>query len=183
MLDPLIVKTISTGLGLMFLVAAFHKFSGATQFRITLLEYQLLPETLISHFSRLVPIVELLLGASWLTGFFPQNLTAGASSGLLALYAVAIAINLRRGRVHFDCGCGFGGKTDKEQYLSGGLVLRNLVLMSLALATLLPRGSRELGFGDYVTLTAALIACSLLFGAMNQLLANRAAINTWRSGK
>ena len=49
--------------------------------------------------------------------------------------------------------------------------------------TLLPTGSRELGFGDYATLTAALLACSLLFGAMNQLLANRAAINTWRNRK
>ena len=183
MLDPLIAKTISTGLGLMFLVAAFHKFSDGAQFRVTLLEYELLPEVLVTPFSRIVPIAELLLGGSWLMGFYQQSLTAICSAALLALYAVAIVINLRRGRVHFDCGCGFGGKSDNEQYLSGGLVFRNLVLMALALMTLLPTGSRELGFGDYATLTAALLACSLLFGAMNQLLANRAAINTWRNRK
>ena len=183
MLDPLVVKTIATGLGLMFLIAAFHKLGENAQFRVTLLEYQLLPEGLVTLFSRILPIGELLLGGSWLVGFYQQGLTAVASAGLLALYAIAIGINLKRGRVHFDCGCGFGGKTDNEQYLSGGLVIRNLVLMALALVTLLPAGSRELGFGDYATLAAALIACMLLFGAANQLLANRSAINTWRNRK
>jgi hypothetical protein len=183
MLDPVVVKTIATGLGLMFLIASVHKFSDNAQFRVTLLEYQLLPERFVAPFSRIVPIGELLLGASWLVGFNQQVLTAVASAGLLALYAIAISINLKRGRVHFDCGCGFGGKTDNEQYLSGGLVIRNLLLMALALVTLLPAGSRELGIGDYATLTAALLACTLLFGAANQLLANRSAINTWRNRK
>ena len=183
MLDPLVVKTISTGLGLMLLMSAFHKFSDHARFRVTLLEYQLLPERLVTPFSRIVPIVELLLGTSWLLGSYQPSLTAVATAGLLGLYAIAITVNLQRGRVHFDCGCGFGGKSDNEQYLSGGLVFRNLVLMALALATLLPAGTRELGFGDYATLAAALLACALMFGAANQLLANRAAINTWRSRK
>ena len=183
MLDPRVVRTISTGLGLMFLIAAFHKFGNNVRFRVTLLEYQLLPERLVMPVSRIVPVGELLLGAGWLTGLYPEDLTAVASAALLGLYAAAIGINLKRGRVHFDCGCGFGGKSDNEQYLSGGLVVRNLVLMALALATLLPAGTRELGVGDYATLTAALLACVLLFGATNQLLINRAAINTWRNSK
>jgi hypothetical protein len=102
------------------------------------------------------------------------------SAGLLGIYALAIGINIHRGRVHFDCGCGFGGKSDNEQYLSSGLVFRNVILMALALLVLLPVEVRELGFSDYATLMAALLACLLLFAAANQLLTNRAAINTWR---
>jgi len=40
-----------------------------------------------------------------------------------------------------------------------------------------------IGFSDYLTMLAALLAGALLFGAANQLLANRAAIDTWRKGK
>ncbi len=182
MLDPLIVKTISIGLGLMFLLAGYYKFVEAAQFRVTLLEYQVLPESLVSPASRIVPIVEILLGGAWLSGWNQGGMAAIASAALLGLYASAISINLFRGRVHFDCGCGFGGKSDNEQYLSGGLVVRNLVLISATLTTTLPVRERALGVGDYITLVAALLATALLFGAANQLLSNRAAINTWRKG-
>ena len=46
LIDPLIIKAISIGLGLMFIIAAYHKLSEAAQFRVTLLEYQVMPETL-----------------------------------------------------------------------------------------------------------------------------------------
>jgi hypothetical protein len=183
MLDPVIVYAISFGLGLIFLVGAFHKLNNNDQFRITLIEYQLLPEALVVPLSRIIPVIEVLLGASWLLTFDQQPVTAVASSILLAIYALAVGINVYRGRVYFDCGCGFGGKNNKEQFLSGGLVFRNIILAAVSLLILLPAGSRVLGFGDYVTLAATLLALSLLFTATNQLLVNRAAINTWRSGK
>lgn len=183
MLDPLIVKAISVGLGLMFLLAGYHKLKDAAAFRITLLEYQVLPESAVLPASRVLPVVEILLGGAWLFGWYGAGMTALASAGLLGVYALAIALNILRGRVHFDCGCGFGGKRDSEQYLSGGLVMRNLVLLAAALATMLPARMRDLGTGDYLTLVAALLAMALLFGAANQLLANRAAIDTWRKGR
>jgi hypothetical protein len=182
MLDPLILKAISIGLGLMFFIAAYHKLADGPLFRQTLLEYQVLPEALVSPTSRIIPVVEILLGGSWLLGYYQLGLTALASVGLLGVYAFAIALNLYRGRVHFDCGCGFGGKSANEQYLSGGLVLRNIVLISLALVTLIPVAERQLVTADYLILIASLMAAVLLFAAANQLLANRAAINTWRKG-
>jgi hypothetical protein len=180
MLDPLITKAISIGLGLMFLLAAYHKLSNGAAFRVTLLEYQLLPEWLISPASRIIPIAEILLGFSWMLSLYGQALTAVASAALLATYALAIGINLYRGRVHFDCGCSFGGKDDSEQFLSGGLVVRNLILIAATLITLLPTTTRILVAGDYATLGAVLLAATLLFAAANQLISNRAAINTWR---
>ncbi len=180
MLDPLIVKAISIGLGLMFLLAAYHKLSNGADFRVTLLEYQLLPHWLAMPASRIIPVFEILLGGSWLLPLTSQSTTAIASAGLLGAYALAIAINLYRGRVHFDCGCSFGGKGDNEQFLSSGLVGRNLVLIAASLITLLPASTRSFAFGDYATLIAVLLAAVLLFAAANQLIANRAAINTWR---
>lgn len=180
MLDPLIGKAISIGLGLMFLAAAFHKLSDGEQFRLSLLGYQLLPEALIAPAARVIPIIEILLGGSWLISFYLHSMTAIASATLLAAYTLAIGINLYRGRVHFDCGCGFGGADNSEHFLSRGLVIRNLILILAVLVTLLPAGSRILGFGDYATLVAVLLTTVFLFAAANQLIANRAAINTWR---
>ena len=180
MLDPLIVKAISIGLGLMFVIAAYHKLMDSTGFRVTLLEYQVLPEALVGPASRVIPVVELLLGCCWLIPLVAIDLIAWSSASLLAAYACAIAVNLGRGRVHFDCGCGFGGKSNNEQFLSGGLVARNVILVGISLLTLLPVTGRVLATGDYLTLAAALVAGALLFGAANQLMANRAAINTWR---
>lgn len=182
MLDPLIIKAISIGLGLMFLIAAYHKLAEGPEFRATLYDYQVLPPSLVPPASRIIPIVELLLGASWLVSNYQQGLTAIGSAVLLGVYAFAIGINLYRGRIHIDCGCGFGGKTDSEQFITGGLVFRNLILMTVAIITLLPTTTRELGVGDYVTLAAVLLVCTLLFAATNQLIANRASINTWRKG-
>jgi len=166
----------------MFLVAAYHKLSDGPKFRVTLLEYQILPEPLVASSSRVIPVVELLLGASWLFAFYQQTITAIGSAILLGIYAFAIGINLLRGRDYIDCGCGFGGKNDSEQFLSVGLVLRNLVLAALALISLLPAVDRVLSFGDYATLVATLVSATLLFGATNQLISNRASINTWRKG-
>jgi hypothetical protein len=179
MLDPLIIKAISIGLGLMFILAGYHKLADGPAFRIALLEYQVLPEILIVPASWAIPSAELMLGSAWVFGW-PHGMTAYTSAVLLGLYAAAIVFNIARGRLHFDCGCGFGGKRNNEQYLSGGLVARNVVLIAAALVTTLPTPNRSLGLGDYATLVAALLAMALIFGATNQLLANRAAINTWR---
>jgi len=180
MLDPLIVKAISIGLGLMFLIAAYHKLANGAAFRVTLLEYQLLPQWLVAPAAKFIPVIEILLGSSWLLSFYSQPMTAIGSAALLGIYALAIGINLYRGRVHFDCGCSFGGKDENEQFLSGGLVARNVLLIGAALITLIPGSNRAFGFGDYATLMGALVAATFLFAATNQLISNRATINTWR---
>ena len=41
--DPLVLKIVSIGFGLMFLLAAVHKLSGLQQFRATLTAYELMP--------------------------------------------------------------------------------------------------------------------------------------------
>lgn len=180
MLDPLILKVISIGFGLLFLLAATHKFSTAQQFRVILEEYQVMPRALAGIAARVVPLVEVMLSIGWFTGYRPQ-LVAFSSAALLAIYTSAIGINLLRGRVHIGCGCGVAGSSDGDQQLSSGLLLRNSILIGIALVAAIPATARPFGVVDYVTLGATLLASALLYLAANQLLANGAAIGTWRN--
>ena len=180
MLDPLILKLVSIGFGLLLLLAAVHKLTALPKFRATLSAYEIMPGALIAPASMLVPIIEALLGAAWLIGLEP-TFVAMTTTALLASYMSAIAINLLRGRVHIDCGCTMGASAGRDQQLSWGLVARNAILIMAALAATVPTSERAIGFVDYVTLVAGLLAIILPYGAANQLLNNNAAIGTWRN--
>lgn len=180
MLDPLVLKLVSIAFGLLFLLAAVHKLTELQKFRATLSAYEVLPELLIAPASMLVPSIEILLGVAWLLALQPV-FVAFASAVLLFGYTSAIAINLFRGRIHIDCGCGMASTAGSDQQLSWGLVARNAILIITALTATLPAGERAIGVIDYVTLVAGLLAVVLLYGAANQLLNNGAAIGTWRN--
>ena len=180
MLDPLVLKLVSIGFGLLFLLAAIHKLTALQRFRATLTAYQLMPAGLAAPMSILLPVLEALLGAAWLLSFMPAHL-AVVSAGLLASYTAGIAVNLLRGRIHIDCGCSMGSHAGRDQQLSWGLVSRNSLLIVAALTATLPANGRTIGLIDYLTLVAGLLAIVLLYGAANQLLSNGAAIGTWRN--
>jgi len=180
MLDPLILKVISVGFGLLFLLAAVHKFSAAQQFRVILEEYRVMPRGLAGPLARVVPLLEVALSVGWFSGARPE-LIAVSSAALLVVYTSAIGINLIRGRIHIGCGCGVAGSADGDQQLSSGLILRNTILIAIALVAVLPASARSFGVIDYVTLGSTLLASALLYAGANQLLANGAAIGTWRN--
>ena len=180
MLDPLILTTISIGFGLLFLLAAVHKFSTAQQFRVILEEYQVIPQVFAGPITRIVPLLEVLLSIGWLTAYRPE-LVAISSAALLTMYTSAIGLNLLRGRIHIGCGCGVGGSSDGDQQLSSGLILRNAILIAIALIAAMPVAARPFAVLDYVTIGTTLLASALLYAGANQLLANGAAIGTWRN--
>lgn len=179
MIDPLVGRAIATAFALLWLLAAWHKASAGERFVATLGEYRLLPGTWSRPAARLLPLVEGALGLGWLTGLAPGWI-ASLTAGLLGAYAIAIAVNLLRGRVHIGCGCGLGAATGDDPALSWWLVTRNLVLAAVALAATLPHGQRELGLLDGLTLVFALIASVALYSGASQLLRNGAAIAAWR---
>ncbi len=180
MLDPMILKLVSIGFGTLLLLAAAHKLTSLQEFRATLSAYEVLPDAFVSPVSALVPIIEALLGAAWLLAIQPVYV-ALASAVLLAGYTSGIVINLLRGRVHIDCGCTMGQSAGIDQQLSWGLVARNALLIIVALTASLPATGRAIGWVDYVTLVAGLLAIVLLYSAANQLLSNGAAIGAWRN--
>lgn len=119
--------------GLVFAAAGAQKLYHWSLLRGVIANYRLLPEALVVPASWLLPPAELLLGFWLLSGRAP-SLSAVAATTLFVLFAAAMAINLRRGRGHIDCGC---NSTFLRQELRWSLVVRNLVLAALLLPALL----------------------------------------------
>ena len=189
MLDPLILQIISYGFALLFLVAAAHKIGSMLQFQSIIEAYQILPKGLVPLAARVIPLIEVLLGLAWLTTAVQGSsefVIALSTAMLLTGYGLAIGINLVRGRTYIDCGCGFssaaGNNTNSDiQQLSGGLIVRNIMLIVAAIITTLPSNERLLVIIDYFSVFSALVALVLLYGASNQLMLNRNAIGAWRN--
>jgi len=122
--------------GLVFVLAATQK---ARHWRIlsgVIANYRLLPRILVIPAAALLPPLEMALGLLLLAGF-AQDWVVPAATLLLALFAAAMAANLRRGRAHIDCGC---GQSFLAQTLSWALVARNAVLTALLLPSLAVAG-------------------------------------------
>ena len=164
-LDPAMSWLLGLGIALLFGIAAGHKLADRERFLAVLGNYDLVP-------ARLVPlagmaIVAAEVGAALLL-VLPPVRTPGAylSVALLAAYALAIAINLLRGRTRIDCGClGFG----RHDRIAWTMVARNLVLIALALALLLPASPRRLVVFDVLTISASLAAIALLVATLVRL--------------
>ncbi len=184
-MDPLIAKAVSIGFGGLLLLAASHKLAALQQFRAVLADYRVLPGPLVTPVAWIVPVIELLIGSSWLlacAGYLPMIVAAISTTVLLAFYTLAMAINILRGRRHISCGCGLSTSTIDGQLLSWRPITRNGVLIGFALAASLPLTARALNFADYATLAGLLLSAPLLHIAAAQLLRNRAAIAAWRQG-
>ena len=167
MVDPVIPLVIALSLALLWFVAAAQKLNRFAVFVTVLTDYRLVPQWATRVCAVAVIGLELELGICLLIPVLRSFAMAG-SALLLTLYAVAIAVNLFRGRRFIDCGCmGPVG----QQSLSGALVARNLSLAFLALAALLPAQGRPLVWLDAIAVTAAVCAAALLYAAINRLIA------------
>jgi len=187
MLDPQIFRCIALAFGLLFILASAHKLGDRARFGSILAEYRVLPAALVPASALLVSVLELVIGCFWIGSVFTLQIVSAipvASSLLLSVYGLAIAVNLARGRTHIDCGCSFSSNradSDAGQPLSNGLVVRNLVLAAVALVPLLATSARELTVMDHGLLVLTTLVLVLFYAAFNQLLANRGAIASWRN--
>ncbi len=166
----LVAALCRLALAVIFGQSAWHALRDPERYQAALAGYDLVPRRAAPIAARFVPL--LCLAAALLLPW-PPTAQAGAALGvaLLALFTAAIAINLHRGRRHIDCGCGGA----EGQHISRGLVVRNLVLLSLLAASLIPPAS---GFTDPFALTVMLggaAGLAALYFAATQLLANNLA--------
>jgi len=146
--------------GLVFVLAATHKAQHWRIFSGVVANYRLLPRALVGPVAILLPPVEMLVGILLLSAQV-RPFGAGAAVALLAVFAAAMAINLRRGRIHIDCGC---GQSFLKQNLSWLLVGRNAGLAALLIPSLV--------FADAMTMATALsgVAAGLAFFLLTLLL-------------
>ena len=111
--------------GLVFCLAAAGKFQHWSILRGVIGNYRLLPDALIAPAAAILPPLEMTLGILLLSGV-ARGAAAAAAGLLMSVFAAAMAINLRRGRVHIDCGC---NQSFLKQELRWALVARNAVLV------------------------------------------------------
>ena len=173
MIDPLLQLSLAVPLALLFFLAARHKQADGPHFQAQLAAYEILPSAMLPAVSRLLPIGEL---AAALGLLLPQTRGAAAvlAGGLLLCYAAAMAVNLTRGRVHIDCGCGA-----TPQPLSGWLVTRNIVIAGAAFTGALPATTRALGASDIVLLVLLSAVLAITYAMVGQLTANHSVLRTW----
>ena len=182
MIDPLLSQIVAYGFGLLFISSAWNKLSDIDQFSLILKDYQLLTIMPFKLLAIMIATFELVLGCSWLLGY-NTSMIGWCTAGILILYTLAITVNLVRGRVYIDCGCGFNNTLgDNSHLLSPILVVRNFILIVMVFFTLLPTSERVFVFLDYMVIFAALLTIILLYVGSVQLIQNRSAINTWRTG-
>ena len=182
MIDPLLSQIVAYGFGLLFISSAWNKLSDIDQFSLILKDYQLLTIMPFKLLAIMIATFELALGCAWLLGY-NASMIGWCTVGILILYTLAITVNLVRGRVYIDCGCGFNNTLgDNSHLLSPILVVRNFILIVMVLFTLLPISERDFVFLDYMVIFAALLTIILLYVGSVQLIQNRSAINTWRTG-
>ena len=121
-------------IGLVFMLAAVQKMRHWRLLPGVIANYRLLPEGAVAPAASVLPPLELLLSIGLLSAQL-QPWPELAAVALLLLFAGAMAVNIARGRVHIDCGC---GQVFLAQHLSRSLVARNLVLAALLLPSFVP---------------------------------------------
>ena len=164
MIAPAVGALLAGAFALLFASAAFHKLLDLGRFTAAFRAYELVPPAL-SGLALLVPLIELAITAALLaTRSRPFGAVAGAA--LLLTYAVAIGVNLRRGRRDLDCGC--GGPRERRP-IGPWMVWRNLALAALLAALLLPWAPRPLGAADAVTIGAGTAVAALLYMCVDVL--------------
>jgi hypothetical protein len=177
MLDPAVGVLLVGCFAMLFGAAALHKLRTPARFTEVLGAYRVLPERLL-RFAWLVPLAELAVAGALLVA---AARAAGALTGavLFALYAGAIALNLRRGRRDLACGC---GGPDDARPIAPWMVARNLMLALLLAALLLPWKTRALLPTDALTVGGGSAVATLLYVCLDRLLARVAPMTAALGG-
>lgn len=162
--DPAAKGAIIGALVLILLGAAWHKLSEPNMFLSALAGYRLVPQRWLDIAARGVPVVELVLAAGMLVPLTRSFALVGVAI-LMSGYALAIGINLARGRSNIDCGCGGAAHP-----LSWGLLVRNGVLAAAALAASGTTMDRPLDWLDAVTVVLGVLAFFVTYLMADELL-------------
>lgn len=166
-------------LGLVLVQAAMGHWAHRPRMVGVVANYRLLPSQLVRGFAFGLPVAELGLGlglvaAPWVGGLWAA-LMGVWSAGLMLVFALAIGINLRRGRAMIDCGC---GDPQTRQRLSPALVWRNLVLaVAPALLPLVAMRGGALGLStlDQFSTLAGGVALFCLYHLFNAIVVLRSS--------
>jgi putative oxidoreductase len=114
-------------LGFLFLSASVPKLLAPAEFARAVRNYRLLPSRLNQPVATWLPRIELALAVALLLGV-AAGITGAVAAATLIVFAVAVAVNLARGR-RIDCGC---FTTASPRRIGWGLVVGDVVLAGMA---------------------------------------------------
>lgn len=151
----------------VFGLSLHHKLRSFPRFKASLEAYGLLPVAAVPAAAVALLLLEV---AAILCLLLPAGIASGLAFALLALYTLAITVNLLRGNRAIDCGCG-----DTPTPLSGWLLLRNGVL--LILATPRAESTIEPTVTAWLLVSAIVVGLVLFYIIIEQLLSNQSALH------
>jgi len=165
-LDPAIGLLLVAVAALLFGSAALHKLRDLKRFDEIFAAYGVLSAISRRHLSWLVPVLESATALGLLADM-TRPYAAALGALLLLSYAIAIGINLRRGRRDLACGC---GGPDERRPIAPWMVWRNALLALVVSSTSAPWSARPLGFTDAVTVVFGLATLALIYLCVDQLM-------------
>lgn len=171
-LDPFITMTAQYCVALVMLAGGLHKVADIGRFAEVISAYRIIPGCLERPVVVLLIGIELGIGTALIVPRVREQAAWGAAC-LLGLYFAAIALNILRGRRQLDCGCSFHGRAAG---LSGSHLVRNVLLVLLAVVASIAESGRIVGLLDRVQITAAVLCLTLIYLSTDSLLANRADV-------
>lgn len=125
--------------GSLFVVAGLAKLRDPARFRAAVANYGILRRAGVEPVSVMLPIIE-IVGGGMLALRVALPVSALLVAGLLVVFAVAMAVNLVRGRRNMDCGCTLGVR---GQTISWPLVVRNIGLAVACVVATIPQGPTQ----------------------------------------
>lgn len=174
-IDPVVQIGARVLLTLLFLGTAMHKLRDPrTTAAITsrYLQSFNLPGSPVLAAVVTATLVAAELAAAGLCAVYPSGAAAaGLVVGLLGIYALGMAVSVARGIAPEDCGCSWAGTA--AQPAGWALVLRNVVLISVALLLAPQAAARPLEFADYAGAFSLGLFAIAMYATADVLIANR----------
>jgi hypothetical protein len=177
-IDPSILLAAHVLGALVFGTALVGKLRHVQEFIGVVANYRLVPEVFARPTAGLIVALEAIATLLLATGLIPIA-AAGLAIALLAAFAVAMTINLARGRTVIDCGC---FQSALRQKVSVALIVRNLLLIAVLVPLLeeTPQTLRSLSLLQAIDGLAAGLVIFVLYQVSGQLLALRDAAEALR---
>jgi uncharacterized membrane protein YphA (DoxX/SURF4 family) len=176
--DPTLGWILRLFLASVFVRAVYAKLRFPSLFTDAVRGYELVPARLTGAFAAALLAIECLIAPALLIPRIAP-LAAWVAGFVLALYSLAIGINLARGRRDIDCGC--AGPLAR-QTLHEMLIVRNLVYMVLAMVLAVgasvPPSARTLNWLDGFTIGFGVVSLFALALAIDGLAALAARSKT-----
>jgi uncharacterized membrane protein YphA (DoxX/SURF4 family) len=155
--------------------AALHKLRAPAHFVGQVRAYRLLPAALTTPIAFALMIAEAVVATAVLNPSW--RLPGAIAAALFCVYAVAMAINLQRGRTALDCGC--GGPLAARTAIDWRLVARNGALAAIAsmiAAVEVPSIDAAL----WLIVLPASAAALLIYASTEQAIVNHQRVLAWK---